>query len=302
MWEDATVTAPAPSHTARQPSGDFALLEGTVLGEGVVVDSRPVSFAVRMLSGLIDATAYGLVLWALATAATLLAELLNAGDAASAELGPAMAVVAIVSIFVLLPVAVETFTRGRSLGKLVMGIRIVRDDGGPIRFRHAFVRGLVGVFELWLTSGAIAIIVAFFNDRGKRVGDLLAGTYAIRMRSGGIKPSALVMPPTLAPWARQADIRPLPDGYALAARQFLSRAPKLSPQSRVDLGLQMAGLLEAFVAPGPPWGTHPEDFVAAVLAERRDRDLRTARRHQDVRHREASRLHRLPFGISSGPQ
>lgn len=293
------MSSPTPPSAARQFPDDLALLEGTVLGEGVVVDSRPVSFAVRMVSGAIDATVYGVVLWALILGATYLAETFGSVADGIAALGPAMTIVALVSIFVLLPVTIETLSRGRSVGKLAMGIRIVRDDGGPVRFRHAFVRGLVGIFELWLTSGGIAIIVAFFNDRGKRLGDLLAGTYAVRVRSGGIKPSALVMPPQLAAWAHFADIRPLPDGYALAARQFLSRAAGLSPQSRADLGVRVASLLEPYVAPGAPWGTHPEDFIAAVLAERRDRDLALAQHRLAVRQQDAVNLHRLPFGISA---
>ena len=46
------------------------------------------------------------------------------------------------------PIAVETLSHGRSLGKLACGLRVVRDDGGPIRFRHALVRGAIGVVEI----------------------------------------------------------------------------------------------------------------------------------------------------------
>jgi hypothetical protein len=53
--------------------------------------------------------------------------------------------------------------------------------------------------------------------------------------------------------------------------------------------------LAAHVAPPPPPGTSPEDYLAAVVAERRGRDL--ARLGQ-ARRRSAEtgeRLHRLPF-------
>ena len=46
------------------------------------------------------------------------------------------------------PVTIETLTRGRSLGKMAAGLRTVRDDAGPITFRHAFTRGLLGVVEV----------------------------------------------------------------------------------------------------------------------------------------------------------
>ena len=62
------------------------------------------------------------------------------------------------TITVVLPTTVDTLTRGRSLGKLAMGIRIVRDDGGPLVFRQSLVRALVGIVELWLTLGTVALI------------------------------------------------------------------------------------------------------------------------------------------------
>ena len=48
-------------------------------------------------------------------------------------------------VFLGYPVAMETLTRGRTLGKMALGLRVVRDDGGPITFRQALVRGLVGL-------------------------------------------------------------------------------------------------------------------------------------------------------------
>src|SRR5690625_7837757 len=63
------------------------------------------------------------------------------------------------------PTLVETLTRGRSLGKLALGLQIVRDDGGPIRFRHAFIRALVGVGEIWLFGGMVAVIVSLLDRK-----------------------------------------------------------------------------------------------------------------------------------------
>src|SRR5919112_957635 len=100
---------------------------------------------------------------------------------AGPQAGQASRVLTIALVFVVVPTTVETLTRGRSLGKVAAGIRIVRDDGGPVRFRHALIRALAGVGEIWLTLGAVALITSMLNDRGKRVGDLLAGTYAVRV-------------------------------------------------------------------------------------------------------------------------
>ena len=266
--------------------------DGILTGEGVVLDARPASFVTRALGAVIDLTAIGIVLFALLFAAAG-----SALDAVSPEFAPALWAVILVLVMVGIPTTVETLSRGRSLGKLALGIRVVRDDGGPVRFRHAFIRALVGVGELWLTFGSVALIASLSNDKGKRVGDMLAGTYAIRVRGGRPTYAAISMPPYLAAWAVHTDMRKLPDGLALAVRQFLGRAATLNPASRVRIGQDLAGRIERYVAPGPPPGTPPEDFLCAVLAERRSRDWVTAQRGQQLAHEQGEMLHRLPYSV-----
>ena len=84
----------------------------------------------------------------------------------------------LVLILVGYPVLLETLSRGRSLGKLAVGLRVVRVDGGPIRFRHALTRGLAGfVIDFWALGvfGAVAVVVSLCSSDGRRVGDFLGG-------------------------------------------------------------------------------------------------------------------------------
>lgn len=267
-------------------------LDRVVTGEAVVLEARPTSVVMRMLGAALDMTAISCV----ALGALLLAL------STDQELTPATVIVALVLTYVGLPTAVETLTRGRSLGKLATGTRVVRDDGGPVRFRQAFVRALVGVGELWITAGSVAIITSLVNAKGKRLGDLLAGTYVVRVRGARSVAGLPPVDPGLAAWARTADVARLPDGLALAARQFLGRAAGMDPASRARVGLDLAGRVERYVAPGPPFGTHPEIFVAAVLGERRDRDRATAtRRLADARGVQSSAT-RLPFQVPDPPR
>ena len=266
--------------------------DGILTGEGVVLDARPASFVTRALGAVIDLCALGVVLLAVLFAAAGAAL-----DALDLDFAPAVWIILLVLVMVGIPTTVETLSRGRSLGKLAMGIRVVRDDGGPVRFRHAFIRALVGVGELWMTFGSVAIVASLSNDRGKRVGDMLAGTYAIRVRGGRPTYAAVVMPPYLAGWAAHADMRRLPDGLALAVRQFLGRTATLNPASRLRIGQELAGRIERYVAPGPPPGTPPEDFLCAVLAERRNRDWVSAQRGRRVAQEQGEMLHRLPYSV-----
>jgi uncharacterized RDD family membrane protein YckC len=276
-----TATTPRPTH----------LQDGVVIGEGVVLDSRPASVASRLLAAIIDLVALlVLVIVALLVLDNVSLEL----DQYTSRI---LLIVVIVTVTIVLPTTIETLTRGRSLGKLVAGVRIVRDDGGPIVFRQAFVRALTGVVELWLTLGSVAVICSISHPRGKRVGDVLAGTYGSRVRTAAPVRNPAVMPPQLAGWAAHADVARLPDGLALAIRQFLGRAGLLHPGSRAELGTRLAGDLRPYVSPPPPTGTHPEAFLSAVLAERGRREtvveLERVRREQA----ESVLLRRLPHGV-----
>lgn len=262
-----------------------------MIGEGVVLDTRPASVASRLLAAVLDLVVLLLVLVA---AALVLRDVQLPVDERGARI---LLVVAMVTVTVVVPTTVETLSRGRSLGKLVAGVRIVRDDGGPITFRQAFVRALTGVGELWLTAGSAALVCSIAHPRGKRIGDVLAGTYGARVRAAAPVRTSPVMPPHLAGWAAHADVARLPDGLALAVRQFLGRAALLHPGSRAELGRQLAGDLQPYVSPQPPAGTHPEAFLSAVLAERGRREAVVEQERVRREQAEAVLLRRLPHGV-----
>src|SRR4029077_15393548 len=132
----------------------------------------------------------------------------------------AFSLVLVVAVLVGVPVTVESLSRGRTLGNLCMGMRAVRGGGGPIRFRHALVRGLVGFVEIWLMFGVPALICSLVSPQGKRLGDLVAAPYVVSERASRQVSVMAQMPPPLAGWARHADIGRLPDGLALSVRQF----------------------------------------------------------------------------------
>jgi uncharacterized RDD family membrane protein YckC len=190
-------------------------------------------------------------------------------DALAAALGLTGFVLVIVGY----PVAFETLTRGRSLGKMALGLRVVREDGGPIRFRHALVRGLLGVVEIWITYGIVALVVSLASSKGKRLGDFLAGTVVVHERMPSQGGAVVMMPPPLAGWAVGLDLARLPDDLALAARQYLSRAGALTPEVRDAMGGRLAAAVAACTTPPPPPGTPAWAYLSAVLAERRRREM-----------------------------
>jgi hypothetical protein len=152
-----------------------------------------------------------------------------------------------------------------------------------VRFRHSLVRALVGVVEIWLVFGTVAILTSLVSPRGKRVGDYLAGTVVVRERVPTQAAAIVSMPPQLATWAAGLELSRLPDALALAVRQMLGRTQDLSPQSRAQMAQRMAYEVSRYVSPSPPVGCPPELYLSAVLAERRRRELvRQARQTQQV--------------------
>lgn len=239
-----------------------------VTGEAVPLELRLAKMPSRALAFAID---FVIIVIAIILVLVLLGQLLTDVDAAA---NAAISLIAVVLVIVGIPTTIETLTRGKSVGKLALGLRVVRDDGGPIRFRHALARALAGVFaDFYVTSGAGAIITSILNERGKRIGDLLAGTVVVRERvPASIAPLPQV-PDYLAHWASGADIAQLPDGLSVAARNYLARARELSPQIRDSMGVQLAHDTSAYVSPPPPPGTPAWAYLAAVLGERHRREL-----------------------------
>jgi uncharacterized RDD family membrane protein YckC len=243
-----------------------------VTGEAVALDLQPAAFASRAVSGALDVGAQLVTLFVVIYLDSKLFASLD--DAA----GSAVALVSVLAVVLGYPLVMETLTRGRTLGKLAMGLRTVRDDGGPIRFRQALVRALLEIVEVWLLIGSPALIASLMSARGKRLGDLLAGTYVVRERGVTQRVPPPAMPYELAGWAQIADIGRIPDQLAVGVRQFLGRAGSMQLDARQSMGWAMAREVSAYVAPLPPAATHPEAFLAAVLAERRRRDeVRLAR-------------------------
>jgi uncharacterized RDD family membrane protein YckC len=256
-------------------SPDYAMLtdDDLVTGEAVALDLPAATVFARLASGALD-VATTLVL---GFALVFLAVVVSAH--ADAALQGVAVICWLVVTFLVYPTAIETLTRGRSPGKLAFGLRVVRDDGGTVTGQQSFVRALIGIVEIYVFLGGPALISSMVSSRGKRIGDHAAGTYVVRDRAQLSLPPPTPMPPALQRWATSADLRTPPVDLVLAARQYLVRLPSLDPATRQRLGDTLATRLTPYVAPPPPPGTTSWDFLAAVLASRRDRDL--ARLHRD---------------------
>lgn len=255
---------------ATTPRGTLVDLDQdeVLTGEAVALDVQPLGFFLRALGVLIDML-IGVVLLLLFVWGTAWLASLGAFDGAVL---PILTIVVLVLVLVVLPTVVETTTRGRSVGKLAVGGRIVRTDGGAAGFRHAFIRALVGVFELWFTVGAVAALVGAFTPRSQRLGDLIAGTYSERTRTPRLPDVRTGIPPVLAEWAAIADVARLPERLSRRIAQFSVSAPSMAPPARARVAASLAREAAEHVSPVP--AVDPETFLIGVAAVRRERELR----------------------------
>lgn len=257
-----------PTAASAQPVIAAHTDEELVTGEAVALDLRPADFILRAAGAIIDWIVY-LLLYVgvvLILSTPLASELFDEGTLTAINV--TMLVICVVGI----PTTVETITQGRSLGKLAIGARIVRDDGGAIQFRHALTRSLVAVIEILMTIGGIAAITALLHPRSKRLGDLLAGTYSQHERVSKETPPVYGVPVELADWALTADVARMPGALSRRIAQFLRHAEGHTEASRRRIAHELATEASRHVSPVPECDA--ETFLAGVAAVRRDREYR----------------------------
>jgi uncharacterized RDD family membrane protein YckC len=154
----------------------------------------------------------------------------------------------LVAVFLILfgyDIALETWNRGRSIGKLAAGLRVVRVGGDPEGFLTAAVRNFLRIVDFLPAFYVVGVIAILVTGRNQRLGDLAAGTLVVRERRPAVTPAATL-------------------------RQFLERRVSLSPGARAHLATDLAARVRPKVV-GAPDGWHPESFLEAVVAAKTTR-------------------------------
>lgn len=141
----------------------------------------------------------------------------------------------------------EGLGKGSTPGKRLMGIRVIRQDGLPIGLREAALRNLVRAADMLPPpSYILGGLVMYFDSQGRRLGDMVAGTYVVVEKfdigTQGVSGAA---------WAKRVEqgrsrqALTLPRGTISAQQlalieQFLARSRELSQDRRAQLAWQIA--------------------------------------------------------------
>ena len=240
-----------------------------VTPEAVVLGFDTAGLPTRMLARLLDVALQ---------VAVLVAVLLGLGFLGVAGVPDVALTIAVLFLAPLLllgyPIICESLWRGRTLGKAMMGLRVVTVEGAPIRFRHALIRGgadivdLYGLGVLLVAPGIIGVVAIAVSQRNQRLGDVVAGTIVVRERTGAIRaaPAAFSIPSGWEGYAATVDVSGLDARDYQAVRSFLLRASSLRADARQRVGAGLATSIAGRIRHAPPPGVSPELFLAVVAA------------------------------------
>ncbi|TNE85770.1 MAG: RDD family protein [Deltaproteobacteria bacterium] len=149
----------------------------------------------------------------------------------------------------------ETILGGRTPGKFLLALRVVREDGAPARFPDFLLRNLLRAVDYLPGFFAIGLASMFLDRRLRRVGDLVGGTVVVVEERDRVRDRAQIDPP-VSEEERQA----LPAGVHLSREElsvlesFVRRRSRLSPERAEELAwLYGPALSERTGVTAPTW-------------------------------------------------
>ncbi len=77
----------------------------------------------------------------------------------------------------------ELIGNGQTLGKLALGIKVIKLNGDELEFYDYFSRWSTRLIDIYASIGSIAMLLIVSNKNGQRIGDIIAGTTIIRKKS-----------------------------------------------------------------------------------------------------------------------
>ncbi len=238
---------------------------GITTALNVDIDVKPASAIARAGAFLIDI----MVIVVLYIGSFLLMAMLN--DVLSMLPGEArIAVYIALSIApIMYPMVSELLLGGQTLGKMGVGIRVVRLDGRQLGLLDVAIRWLFFLIEVLATTGSMALVVVLFSKRSQRLGDMVAGTLVVN------KPAPVSLEKVLALCTtseeRRALVFPsvsrLSDADIQTIRDVVDEAGRSS--IRVDARMAALWTLRDGVARrlGVDTSMGAEEFLRAVLAD-----------------------------------
>lgn len=236
--------------------------------EGLELNLTLAGPASRFVSAIVDIL---IQLVLLVCAAIVLGTL---GDAGFGGGGGALALWFAISFAVITfyDIFFEVFNSGRTPGKILNGLRVVRVSGHPVTFVTSAIRNVVRPVDFLPSAYLLGAIVILATRKNQRIGDVVAGTLVVReprrraSEERPVAPRPTSRPPHTIGW----DTSRVTADEVAAVRQFLDRRHEIDAAARTRLATTLAERLRPKVA-GAPAEVRGEQFLLALLESKRAR-------------------------------
>lgn len=194
------------------------------------------------IQGLIAVSVLLIAIWG-APGGAVFARMLGLRDTTVEAIQLAVAVVLLFLIYFGYFVAFETLWNGQTPGKRIIGIRVVRDGGYPLRFMDSVIRNLIRVVESAFVY-VPSIISALVSSQNKRLGDLAAGTIVVRDRPYEVTDASRWLDDATS-GARQSlpGMHAITDDEFTLAERYVARSHMLDPRSAQETAYRIAAAI-----------------------------------------------------------
>ena len=185
--------------------------------EGIGIAVHPAGLFPRGLAFLVDE----LIRWTIIAGGLVLGAFLG-------YFGIGLALIVMFFTYWLYGVLFEVLSDGATPGKKMQSLRVIHDDGTPVRLQASMLRNLILSVDLLPAAYATGIVSMLFTRRFQRLGDLAGGTLVIHAPRSVTPASAEFAGVRAAPFALT------PDEQSVLV-DYLERAPSLTVERSEEL-------------------------------------------------------------------
>lgn len=180
----------------------------------------------------------------------------------------------LVALFVVAQFIVETgyfifwemVTNGRSPGKMLVRLRVVRRDGLAINLRCSVLRNVLRIVDILPENYVVGLVSMLLSPSGERLGDHLAGTIVIRLDRPQAAPE--IDPSQGGPrlTLTRAQLARIGPREVQLVRATIRRVPSLSEERADALVREVAATMRARLELADPISPDPMIFLRDLLA------------------------------------
>jgi len=219
--------------------------------ENISFDYQVAGIGSRFLAILVDTLIQGALYLALAVVYVLVEAVLGTAtrDSPSSVAQWIPAIILLVTLFVIqfgYFIIFEITLGGRTPGKELAGLRVIKESGQPLTALDSIIRNLVRIIDFLPFGYGVGVIAMFFNARSKRLGDFAAGTLVVRVD----KPVKLIEltnnKPTFGIWVDATAVAHLKETDIELIESYLQRRGTL--QNAAALGASIEQRIRALTA------------------------------------------------------